>query len=162
MQLTVALSASSPDQIRIAIDVFSTLMDIEVHSSETSWPAPQRSTIISAVSFSKGWEGAMLIEFDMPLAFMIAEKMMGVEIPNAISEDDIKDALGELANMIGGNLKALMPPETCLSMPWISQTGGDTGKQPGGTQLTHVVLEVESGKCQLSLIEGRAQPDTFG
>jgi chemotaxis protein CheX len=32
-------------------------------------------------------------------------------------DDDVRDALGELANMIGGNLKSVMATDVRLSMP---------------------------------------------
>jgi chemotaxis protein CheX len=153
MRLGTVLSASSVDQIRIATDVFSIFMDMEVRPSKAPWPKHQRGMITSAVSFSKGWEGTMLIECDIPLAFMITKRMLGIEGPNAIDDNDVKDAMGELANMIGGNLKALMPPETSLSTPWVSNASGDGDNQLDGTRLTDIVLQIEGGKCRLSLVE---------
>jgi chemotaxis protein CheX len=38
--------------------------------------------------------------------------------PDAV-DDDVRDVLGELANMIGGNMKAGMPAGVRLSMPTV-------------------------------------------
>jgi len=37
-------------------------------------------------------------------------------IPSRV-DDDVRDSIGELANMVGGNLKSLMPPGVALSLP---------------------------------------------
>lgn len=37
--------------------------------------------------------------------------------PAALSQQDVADAWGELVNMIAGNLKALMPPPSEVSLP---------------------------------------------
>jgi len=34
-------------------------------------------------------------------------------------DDDVCDALGELVNMIGGNLKSVLPPGESLSIPTV-------------------------------------------
>ena len=34
--------------------------------------------------------------------------------------DDVRDALGELANMLGGNIKALLPAPSQISLPAVA------------------------------------------
>ena len=41
---------------------------------------------------------------------------MGIALPAAI-DDDVRDVMGELANMVAGNLKSLLPRGVDLSMP---------------------------------------------
>ena len=36
-----------------------------------------------------------------------------------VSLDDVRDALGEITNMIGGNVKALLPTPSRLSLPTV-------------------------------------------
>jgi chemotaxis protein CheX len=43
----------------------------------------------------------------------------------AASPDDVRDALGELANMVGGNIKGLLPGPTQLSLPLVVEGGKD-------------------------------------
>ncbi len=38
---------------------------------------------------------------------------------NALSDEDVEDALGEIANIIGGNIKALLPGPCVLGLPKI-------------------------------------------
>jgi chemotaxis protein CheX len=43
-----------------------------------------------------------------------------------VTQSDIVDAVGELANVIGGNVKALLPQPCQLSLPHV-QINGDSG-----------------------------------
>jgi hypothetical protein len=36
-----------------------------------------------------------------------------------LEDDDVRDAVGELVNVIGGNLKALLPGDTAISTPLV-------------------------------------------
>jgi len=36
-----------------------------------------------------------------------------------LSDADIHDAVGELSNIVGGNIKSLLPPPTSLSIPFV-------------------------------------------
>ncbi len=53
------------------------------------------------------------------LARQAAGVMLGLP-PEAVSADDVRDALGELTNMLGGNLKALLPGTNALGLPRVA------------------------------------------
>jgi chemotaxis protein CheX len=53
---------------------------------------------------------------DYELAKVIAEVMFAAE-RGSLSDLDIEDALGEIANMIGGNLKGMLGDEADLTLP---------------------------------------------
>jgi CheY-specific phosphatase CheX len=48
--------------------------------------------------------------------------------PPATIDDDVRDALGELANMLAGNLKSVLPGGAVLSMPSVIE-GSDYSLQ---------------------------------
>ena len=45
---------------------------------------------------------------------------MSIDMPSSV-DADVCDAFGELANMIGGNLKAVLPSKVEISMPSMVQ-----------------------------------------
>jgi len=47
-----------------------------------------------------------------------AAALLGVELDDVTTED-VTDALGELANIIGGNVKSLLPEPCALSLPHV-------------------------------------------
>jgi chemotaxis protein CheX len=71
----------------------------------------------------------------------VAAEMLA--LPDALlSADEVDDALGEIANMAAGNLKALLPAGHHLSLPDVSAAGG----QPlTGALLDHCALECPAG-----------------
>jgi chemotaxis protein CheX len=54
-----------------------------------------------------------------------------------LSEADITDAIGELVNVVGGNIKSLLPGPTVLSLPVVSDDAG--GPMPGHLELAQEV-----------------------
>ncbi len=110
-----ALSIYHDDLTRIVQSVFGTMMELEV----TPVPAPwvhSSDAIAAAVHFVGEWRGATLVETGGPQARHFAHKFMGIPIPPAI-DDDVRDVMGELANMVAGNLKSLLPHGVDISVP---------------------------------------------
>jgi chemotaxis protein CheX len=70
----------------------------------------------AAVGIHGGWEGTVTVEVSDRLAGTLTEVMLGVE-PGAVDDSEIADAVGELVNMVGGNIKSLMPGPSTLTLP---------------------------------------------
>lgn len=70
-----------------------------------------------AVDVLGAWTGSISIEISEPLAGRLAQSML--DAPEA-EPDDVRDAMCELANVIGGNLKGLMPGPSVLSVPRVA------------------------------------------
>ena len=62
------------------------------------------------------------------------------------------DALGELANMIGGNLKALLPSNVGLSLPSIVRGNDYVVRLRGGVVVNRQMFDTEFGKFQVTLM----------
>jgi chemotaxis protein CheX len=100
---------------QIVEDVYSSMLKMpveKVHFAEM----PQMPLLTASVHFVGSWKGALRIECTPEQAFEYTERLLGLEQPTEVNED-VCDAFGELANMIGGNLKAVLPPVVQLSMP---------------------------------------------
>ena len=81
-------------------------------------PAPAESdlAVSSCVQITGGWEGTVVVRSSRALARTITETMFGMDDGEA-AQEDIDDAIGEVANMIGGNVKSLVPGPSLLSLP---------------------------------------------
>ncbi|MCL2455082.1 MAG: chemotaxis protein CheX [Micrococcales bacterium] len=53
-------------------------------------------------------------------AHALARALMGMGADEPVSDDDLVDAFGEIANVVGGNVKALLPDQGTLSMPQVA------------------------------------------
>jgi CheY-specific phosphatase CheX len=84
-------------------------------------PRLPATVVTGCVQISGAWEGAVMIQCPVGLARAAAASMFETS-PADTSSDDVRDALGELANMVGGNIKALLPGPTQLSLPVVVES----------------------------------------
>jgi chemotaxis protein CheX len=100
---------------QIAESVFATMMSLEVGQGGTPW-FPGGNRLTSALHLAGDWNGAVLLECDREQACRFAGRFLSMDPPDT-PDDVVRDVLGELANMIGGNLKCVLTPGIRLSMP---------------------------------------------
>jgi chemotaxis protein CheX len=112
--------------------VFLAMMELEVSPGETPW-APSNDQLTSAVHLSGVWNGALLFECDRRQACQFAGRFLSMDPPEAVT-DDVRDVLGELANMIGGNIKSAVAAGLSLSMPSVTD-GSDFGLRVCGSEV---------------------------
>ncbi len=111
--------------------VFGTTLgwDLQRGAAERARLANERS-VTGCVHVSGGWNGAMTVSCGTELARRIASAMFEVPAEDT-SLDEVRDAVGELANMIGGGFKALMPGPSTLSMPTVAEGRDYSLHMPG-------------------------------
>jgi chemotaxis protein CheX len=109
--MTLELSAIA----QIVESVFDAMLGLRLEETSTAWfPAADRLT--AAVHLSGEWNGALMLECTRRQACCLAARFLSME-PVAAVDDVVRDVLGELANMIGGNLKSILVRGIHLSMP---------------------------------------------
>jgi chemotaxis protein CheX len=78
----------------------------------------QPSEVHSSVSITGAWTGHLVYASSTAAARRAAAAFLAVE-PEEVSQEDLSDVLGELANIVGGNVKAMLPPGCFLSLPQV-------------------------------------------
>lgn len=53
-------------------------------------------------------------------AYAVVRALLRMEPDEEVTEADLVDAFGEIANVVGGNLKSLLPEHAVLSLPTVS------------------------------------------
>src|ERR1017187_7804530 len=101
--------------VEVIESVFSTMLDLEVTRVDAPW-SPTGDRLTSAVYLEGNWNGAVLLECDREQACQFTGKLLSMDPPEQV-DDDVRDVLGELANMIGGNIKSVVSPGDRLSLP---------------------------------------------
>ena len=109
------------DVFHIAEDVWSSVLglDLRVRTSGDS-AGGGGSVLIGSLQITGAWEGVMSLECSSAMARRAAAIMMGVEAERT-TPDDVRDALGELANMICGHVKVLLPSPSRQSLPSVTE-----------------------------------------
>jgi CheY-specific phosphatase CheX len=108
-------------------------MNVEIFDTESQENIDDKK-IVGAVSFTGDVMGWMSIHVSDCFAHLITASMLGMEIDEIEGEEEIHDVIGELSNMIGGNLKSLFCDTgfPCqLSVPSIT-SGSDFKIDPAG------------------------------
>jgi chemotaxis protein CheX len=102
--------------------VFQSMVCLEVRESSQSWtPAGDRMT--ATINLTGDWPGVLALQCSREQACAFAGRFLSIEKPELV-DDMVRDVLGELANMIGGNLKCVLAGGLRLSMPSVVD-GGD-------------------------------------
>ncbi|MFL6136497.1 MAG: chemotaxis protein CheX [Frankiaceae bacterium] len=121
----------SGDIVVIAQDVWSSFLDLRLEPAEG--PAPPGAAgeadeaMTGAVEVLDTWRGHIVLQCTLETARSMAAAMFLME-RSAVGDSDVADALGELTNMIGGNIKSLLPAPSRLSLPVVHEGSW----QPGG------------------------------
>jgi chemotaxis protein CheX len=86
-------------------------------------PGAGTADVVATVAISGAWDGRVLLSFSPFAAKYAAAALLGIDAATEeVGDDEVVDAVGELANIIGGSVKALMPQPTALSLPAVSRT----------------------------------------
>ena len=126
---------------QVAETVWDSVLGVTLAPGATVPPTPAR-VVAGSVQFTGAWEGAVTIECSAEFARQAAATMFGVDLV-AASTSDTQDAIGELANMTGGNVKALLPEPCRLSLPTVVEGTEYTTRFPGSELVTSVAFDCE-------------------
>lgn len=101
-------------------EIFSSMIMLDVTPGE---PYKRKNSMLTdsisgIIGLAGNMKGLLAIHLPTELALAVTTAFLGMEVDEV--DEDVRDAIGELANMLGGNLKAALDPkgsEIKLSMP---------------------------------------------
>ncbi len=93
-----------------------------------------RCEVNASVSITGTWRGVVTYGSSLAAARFAAAAFLQME-PAEVGEEDLSDVLGELANIVGGNVKAMLPPGCLLGLPQVV-LAEDAVRIPGAAQVT--------------------------
>lgn len=124
---------SSDDVQAVTEEVWSTFLGHTDPLTPGQTPfAPEWS---ASVTIRGEWNGMVAMEMTRAGAHQMTCGMLGMDPEtDETSDADVADAVGELVNMVGGNVKGLVPGPNQLSLPLVA-----TGRFAHGTDEHEVV-----------------------
>jgi chemotaxis protein CheX len=143
------------DQIEDAVEsVWSTMLGLEVApGKEMALERVDPDFLTGCIQISGAWQGAVIVDCSVGLARQIAAIMFGVEVYETMP-DQVSDALGELTNIISGNIKSFLPEPSHLSLPAVAE-GSDCYFRVIGTRITQRLSFTCNGHpFQVTIAEG--------
>lgn len=148
-----AADAVSIDDIAsIAGDVWQSFLGDELVPHPLGDQAPDLTgrTVTGCVHVSGAWKGSIFLQVPAELAAHAAEQMFMAD-PGSLSDEEVCDGLGELTNMVGGNIKSLLPGPSVLSLPSVAEGADYVLRVPGAVKLHTAVLVCASGPVHISI-----------
>ncbi len=136
---------------QIVADVFKTMFKTEVDSVPETWE-PRPGCLTAAIFFAGSWKGAVLLECTETLARKWTSRLVGMVEPPEVT-DDVRDAMGELVNMVGGNLKSVLPRGVGLSMPSVVQGRNYSLRICGGNLVNRQIFCCGADRFAITLVE---------
>jgi len=79
-------------------------------------------------------------------------RLMSIPVPDTFT-DDVRDAMGEIVNMVGGNLKSVLPHGVALSMPSVVQGRSYSLRVCGSNLVHHQAFVTADGPFWVTLVE---------
>jgi chemotaxis protein CheX len=145
------------DLAQIVESVFGTMLSLEVSESGTPW-FPGADRLTSAVHLAGDWSGAVLLECDQRQACLFAGRFLSLDPPETV-DDVVRDLLGELANMIGGNLKCVLTRGVIrLSMPSVVDGSDYTLRICGAAFRRRTSFQCAAGTFWVTVLATRSVP----
>jgi CheY-specific phosphatase CheX len=134
--------------------VFDTMLSMEVKMADKEFPVDGAGRrIVGSVGFAGRVMGNVSVHVNDGFAGEITAAMLGMETDEIEGDDEIFDVIGELSNMIGGDLKSRFCDAdlTCeLSIPSITSGSDFTMETKGWTRHESFVFQNEEN---LALVE---------
>ncbi|WNB85218.1 chemotaxis protein CheX [Cellulomonas sp. ATA003] len=122
----------------IAEDVFAAMIDGEPgHLVPLPDVAPLTEPVYAWVDMHADVAGRALLATDVATAHDLARALLAMGADEPVGEEDLVDAFGEVANVVGGNLKALLPVQGTLTLPQVDR---ERPALDGATQVDAVAL----------------------
>ncbi|MCL3860894.1 chemotaxis protein CheX [Actinotalea sp. K2] len=118
---TTAFAGTDPVYV-IAEEVFSSMIDGEPGFLR-HWdgdPPPIVDAMHAWVDVHGATNGRVLLSTERSTADDLARALLQMGPTEPVSDEDFADALGEVANIVGGNVKALVPDPGVLTLPQVT------------------------------------------
>lgn len=143
----------SHDVVAVAKTVWSTILGVEL-SDAPPRPAAGAPAIGPAfecrVRICGAWNGAVVLLCGRATAARAAATLFGVE-PDATTAEQMRDVVGELTNVLGGNIKALLPQPSRLSLPDFVELG-EAGEEHATEVVADVLLSCDGEPLRVVLV----------
>ena len=130
------MQISNEDVQQVVQDVIQSILGLEiVGTPETQLEAFDDLQQTACVQITGAWQGAVVMYTTKPFACRAAAHVFDTAA-DAVSVSDVHDSLAELINMIGGNIKTLLPSPSIMSLPTVTD-GRDLMLSLPGAQIVH-------------------------
>jgi chemotaxis protein CheX len=140
--MTTRVLPTMKDLLVIVEQIWSSYLDPEgLHpflAVETAPGGARAAEMHACVSISGTWNGHVVVECSPNQARSLAAAFLAIDLAE-VGTEDMVDVLGEFANIVGGNIKSMLPPECFLSPPHVMDSCESTSHGDDTTLVCELV-----------------------
>lgn len=145
------MSIERDDILKITEDVWSSMLGLALSPARAAPDAgapPSSRGMTGRVTITGAWTGCVTLHSSEALARRAAAIMIG-DGSTQLTQAEVMDSLGELANIVAGNIKSLLPGPTCLSTPTVETEE----REATGRLLARLTLDCEGQTLWVQITE---------
>lgn len=142
--------ASDEQIVGITQDVWSSFVGTVIGSAAEEVALDAVDVTVGCVAVTGDWTGCVLLACPKQLARTAASAMFDLPAEQ-LTGDEIADALGELTNMVAGNIKSLLPGPSRLSIPVVMVGASSIVRMPSAVLVNTVSLACEGLPLTVSI-----------
>jgi chemotaxis protein CheX len=153
--MSIEVEVNEDDLAEMVAQVWESYLDPEgICPLIPTYDENQPSEVHSSVSITGSWSGYVVYACSEQAARRAAAAFLAME-PAGVSEEDLSDVLGELANIVGGNVKAMLPPGAFLSLPQVVLAPESTARFPNTERISGVYGTWDGEPVSISMWHSR-------
>jgi chemotaxis protein CheX len=154
--MSVEVEVNENDLAEMVEQVWMSYLDPEgINPLIPTYDENQPSEVHSSVSITGSWTGHVVYASSMTAAQRAAAAFLAMEAAE-VSSEDLSDVLGELANIVGGNVKAMLPPGCFLSLPQVMLVPESTTRYPNAERISGIYGLWEGEPVNVSMWRSRS------
>jgi chemotaxis protein CheX len=134
--------------LEIATSIWETLFTMPLERGDGA--AILDRSVTGCVHIDGAWQGAVLLECGEPLAGTLAGQLFQSSSP---TPEEVRDTVGELTNMLAGNIKALLPEPSRISLPAVALGGEHALTVMGTRPVSTIPLRCDDAPLVVTLLQ---------
>jgi chemotaxis protein CheX len=155
--MSVEVEVNENDLAEMVEQVWESYLDPEgINPLIPTYDENQPSDVHSSVSITGSWSGHVVYASSTTAARRAAAAFLAMEAEE-VSQEDMTDVLGELANIVGGNVKAMLPPGALLSLPQVVLAPESTAHYPNAQRISGVYGVWDGEPVSVSMWHSRSE-----
>lgn len=119
---------------------------------DSTMAATTPAELAASVAIVGAYDGHVIVACTRDGSRAVASALFEMA-PEELTPDEIGDALGELVNVLGGNVKSMLPAPSTMSLPSIA--GATTTRWPATVEVCRTAVEWRGNQFVLILLSGQ-------
>lgn len=123
-------------------DIWSTFLGTKASPTDEPFkPKGKGNTLAGCVQITGEWQGSVTLYAPKEIGKKIAATMYSLGEAE-VDDQQVQDVVGEITNILAGNIKSILPAPCSISLPCVAVTDFNL-HHPGSEMLTAVNFECE-------------------